>query len=686
MSEMERRERERVEEVPLFCDEIKRAQKAAMANRWEEFKKIMKEDKENLLLKRFDLFKNSAIHIATRSNKPQLLRELIEMVPKEERWEAMCKGNIEGNTILHEVAFCKKVKMANVVFEIEDELQEESLEIKGSLLEITNIRGETPLFIAAMHGSLKMLKLMANRVAQKSGDIGKHWHRNDKYSALHASVMGQHLDVAIWLLRMNKELAMEKDEKELTCLQLLSKMPQVFRSHTHMGLVKSIIYHLLPDDGYENEDYKNLQLFKHKRDLENGKMDEKNLPKSVISKINYRFWKRFAKEFEGIDNMWEEKKKHKLAECLTKILVHHDLSWQVSANEYERTTVITMPRDPISVAKRRRISAQKREERRKNKEEPPERTSLLIATKTGIVEIVEHFLHVNPQAIYHVTQNKQNILTMAVKYRQKKIVRIIQKKGVLDSLVGQISDKGRTILHEVARMDYYKGEHLAGVAFQLQDELRWYDKVRKIIPKHYNMHCDIDGHTPEDMLEMEHDGMLKEAQKWLKETAQSCSTVAILVATVVFAAAYTIPGGTENGTPVFLHSNVFLFFTIMDVVALATSLASVVVFLSILTSPCELWDFHKSLPRKLNLGFALLFLSLMTTMLAFSATMLLTIRLEWKNWTSTLIYSAAFFPVTIFAMIQFPVYVMTRSIVKHLWKQIKKVLPMRLTKCFIHLD
>ncbi|CAJ1948670.1 unnamed protein product [Sphenostylis stenocarpa] len=192
------------------------------------------------------------------------------------------------------------------------------------------------------------------------------------------------------------------------------------------------------------------------------------------------------------------------------------------------------------------------------------------------------------------------------------------------------------------------------------------------------MHCDIDGQTPEDMLEIEHEKMLEEAQKWLKETAQSCSTVAILVATVVFAAAYTIPGGTENGTPVFLHSGVFLFFTVMDVVALATSLASVVVFLSILTSPCELWDFHKSLPRKLNLGFALLFLSLMTTMLAFSATMLLTIRLEWKHWTSTLIYSAAFFPVTIFAMIQFPVYVMVRSITNNLWRQLKKALPIRL--------
>ncbi|KAG4951468.1 hypothetical protein JHK85_045335 [Glycine max] len=428
---------------------------------------------------------------------------------------------------------------------------------------------------------------------------------------------------------------------------------------------------VFPDNGYEIEDDENFQLFKHKSDVENGKLDERKLAKS---------------EFEGIDHMWKEKKIHKLAECLTNILVHYDFSWQISHNEYKRTTMISMPRDPISVAKRRRISAQKREERRKNDEEPPERTALLIATKTGIVEIVEKFLDVNPEAIFHVTENNQNILTMAVKYRQKKIVRIIQRKGAIESLVGQISDKGRTILHEVARMDYYKGEHLAGVAFQLQDELRWYDKVRRLIPKHYNMHCDIDGHTPEDMLEMEHDGMLKEAQKWLKETAQSCSTVAILVATVVFAAAYTIPGGTENGTPVFLHSHVFLFFTIMDVVALATSLASVVVFLSILTSPCELWDFHKSLPRKLNLGFALLFLSLMTTMLAFSATMLLTIRLEWKNWTSTLIYSAAFFPVTIFAMIQFPVYVMTRSIVKHLWKQIKKVLPMRLVKCFTNLN
>ena len=36
--------------------------------------------------------------------------------------------------------------------------------------------------------------------------------------------------------------------------------------------------------------------------------------------------------------------------------------------------------------------------------------------------------------------------------------------------------------------------------------------MRRFTPGHYIMHSDIDGHTPEDMLEIEHDAMLKEAQ------------------------------------------------------------------------------------------------------------------------------------------------------------------------------
>ncbi|CAJ1948662.1 unnamed protein product [Sphenostylis stenocarpa] len=645
-----------------------------MEKRWKDFKEIMKDNRENIL-KMFDLFENNAIHVATRSNDPKLLKEMIALVPEEERWQAMFQKNGEGNTVLHEAVLCKRMEMVKAVFAVEDGLQEESsVDEKRSLLEVKNSRGETPFFVAAMHGKLEMLKLMAIHFAMhEMGDFRQHLRRFDEYSALHASVIGQHFDVAYWLLRMDKELAKLKDKQNLTCLQLLAKMPEAFRSNFQLGPVKSLLY----------MDEENVELFKQSKDLESGKMEKRNLRKPVLSDINYKFWKSMAKEFEGVGRMWKEKKKHKLVEGLVNILVQYDLSWQISCNESKMTRLIRMPYHPFNVPKRRRLSAKKMEERRSKDDEDPvfDRIPLLIAAKTGIEEIVEKFFEVHPEAISHVNNDGQNILHVGIRYRQNKILKLIERKGVVESLVHQITKKGRTILHEIARMDYYKAARLAGVAFQLQDELRWYDKVRSMIPEHYIMHCDVDGHTAEDMLENEHDDMLKEAQKWLKETAQSCSTVAILVATVVFAAAYTVPGGTENGTPVLLHSGVFLFFTIMDVVALATSLASVVVFLSILTSPCELWDFHKSLPRKLNLGFALLFLSLMTTMLAFSATMLLTIRLEWKNWTSTLIYSAAFFPVTIFAMIQFPVIMMTRSIVDKLWKQLKRVLPIRLINC-----
>ncbi|KAL4305287.1 hypothetical protein HN51_039285 [Arachis hypogaea] len=190
---------------------------------------------------------------------------------------------------------------------------------------------------------------------------------------------------------------------------------------------------------------------------------------------------------------------------------------------------------------------------------------------------------------------------------------------------------------------------------------------------YYLMHCDKDGLTANDVLEMELQDMHKEAKCWIKETTQSCSTVAVLVATVVFAAAYTITGGSEKDTPVFFGSRVFLFFTVTDVVALVSSLASVVMFLSILTSPFELWDFYKSLPRKLNLGFALLFFSLVCTMLAFSATVLLTIQLENTKWTSVLFYCAGFLLVAIFAWMQFPLYKTLQKLIRRLYNGVKQV-------------
>ncbi|XP_054779457.1 uncharacterized protein LOC129287273 [Prosopis cineraria] len=690
-------------ETSLFSERIRRAQKASRSGNWRAFKEIFQEDKKDLL-KDLDLFKNTAINVATRSDSPQLLKELLEMLSEQERWVAFTKKSCEGNTLLHEIALiCKVVEMADVVLDFEKKMpwplpeaaaeEEEEEEEKGRpLLERKNSKGETPLFRAAKYGNLKMvIQLAKAAAAQPQSDMKIHL-RSDTRTILHASINVQSFDVALWIiLRMDgTSLVTERNKNGLTCLQLLARMPTAFRSHYQMTSLSNLIYNLLPDERYEIEGYDSFELFRpSSTDLETGHQHDAKPPTSGLSRINYAAWKYLAKVFLGIDSVWKRKKRHQLAERLAKFLVKNDYSWQASYNHIKKTLVI-LPSVVYNVAKRKK-QVERKEEKRQEREDADDddqdpdkqekkhhydnHTPLLVAASNGIIEIVELFLEEHPESVNHVSEDEQNILHMAVKHRQLEIFKLLKKNPSFDTLVTRISRENRTVLHQVARMDYYRAAHLAGSAFQLQDELKWYKRVEEVVPRHQHLHCDHMRLTAGDVLDIEHDQMLADAQSWIKQTAESCSTVSVLVATVVFAAAYTIPGGSEGGTPVFLRSPVFIFFTVMDVVALAFSLASVVMFLSILTSPFELWDFHKSLPRKLNIGFAFLFCSLTTTMLAFSATILLTIKLQWKHWTSTLVYSAAFFPVTIFGLIEFPLYMMLPSLFFKVYKKTMKVIP-----------
>nr|TKR66331.1 ankyrin repeat-containing protein [Populus alba] len=206
-------------------------------------------------------------------------------------------------------------------------------------------------------------------------------------------------------------------------------------------------------------------------------------------------------------------------------------------------------------------------------------------------------------------------------------------------------------------MTEHSGATKPGPALQLQEELQWFEQVQKVIPPHYVTLRNKERKTAEELFKESHKDQLKNAQTWIKETTQSCSTVAALVATVVFAAAYTVPGGSDkNGTPNFINSPYFLLFTVSDVLSLASSLTSLVVFLSLLTSPFELQEFHISLPRKLLVGFTFLFFAVITTMLSFGATILILIQSE-KKLTTLLLSMAAFLPVLIFAIMQFRLYV-----------------------------
>ncbi|KAG5235267.1 ankyrin repeat-containing protein [Salix suchowensis] len=282
-----------------------------------------------------------------------------------------------------------------------------------------------------------------------------------------------------------------------------------------------------------------------------------------------------------------------------------------------------------------------------------ERIPLFLATRNGIEEIVRETIKLYPHAVEKLNDKGQSILDVSVMHRQKKIFSLVKQQKIPLARL----HRGNTLLHHVADMEHYRGGTKPGPALQLQEELQWFEQVQEVIPSHYATLQNKTGKTAEDLFKESHKEQLENAQKWIKETTQSCSTVAALVATVVFAAAYTVPGGSdENGKPNFITSPYFLVFTVSDVFSLASSLTSLVVFLSLLTSPFDLKEFHFSLPRKLLFGFTFLFFAVITTMLSFGATILILIQSE-RKLTTLLLSIAAFLPVLVFAIMQFRLYV-----------------------------
>ncbi|KAF8036166.1 hypothetical protein BT93_C2001 [Corymbia citriodora subsp. variegata] len=153
----------------------------------------------------------------------------------------------------------------------------------------------------------------------------------------------------------------------------------------------------------------------------------------------------------------------------------------------------------------------------------------------------------------------------------------------------------------------------------------------------------------------QHGKLLKNGEKWVKDTANSCMLVSTLITTVLFAAAFTVPGDNDNNTgiPLLIGQDTFLVFAISDALGLFSSLTAILLFLAILTSRYEPQDFLESLPKKIIMGLSLLFLSLAFMLVAFAATLTIVLdrRLEWVLTPITLLTSL---PVALFARLQLP--------------------------------
>ena len=70
--------------------------------------------------------------------------------------------------------------------------------------------------------------------------------------------------------------------------------------------------------------------------------------------------------------------------------------------------------------------------------------------------------------------------------------------------------------------------------------------MQKLLLPTYRSKKNAIDETPAMIFTREHADLLKEGERWMKTTAESCSITAALIVTIVFAAAITVPGGREQ--------------------------------------------------------------------------------------------------------------------------------------------
>ncbi|KAI3880247.1 hypothetical protein MKX03_015226 [Papaver bracteatum] len=292
------------------------------------------------------------------------------------------------------------------------------------------------------------------------------------------------------------------------------------------------------------------------------------------------------------------------------------------------------------------------------------------AIKNGTKEVIVECLKKFPFLIWHELGG-QTMIQMAIAERNEKIFDVICETSGKDKidLVSRKDKKGYTLLHRAAKIaPPVQLNSVSGAALQVQRELQWFRGVESLIPVEDKFRRNRKGFTAQYIFTQQHKKLVEKGGQWMKDTSGSCMVVATLITTVAFSAVFTVPGGnisdtnsSKNGTPIFLQKTSFTVFIIADAVALFSSITSVLMFLDILTSRHAEVDFFKSLPQKLIIGLATLFISMATILVAFGASLFIVLgdRFAWSPIPITLF---ACVPLSLFASLQLPLlFEMVRS-------------------------
>nr|GEX47483.1 ankyrin repeat family protein [Tanacetum cinerariifolium] len=287
-------------------------------------------------------------------------------------------------------------------------------------------------------------------------------------------------------------------------------------------------------------------------------------------------------------------------------------------------------------------------------------TSFCLAVENNTAEAID-VLTIYFAVLYGSKKDGHNIYQLTVVNRSEKVYSFLMnhKHDAIWDLMMRIDHDDNNILHLAGRLaPIHKLNAASGAALQMQQELQWFEEVKRVVGIAHTRAVNIIKETPMMVFRREHEKLRKDGEEWMKKTADSYTITTALIITIVFAAAITVPGGNDDksGKPIYETKPSFIIFAVADAISLFTATTSLLLFLSILTARYADEDFLYKLPKRLIIGLVMLFVSVTSMMIAFSATLYIMFG-EGKAWVLIPIAALACLPVASFVTLQFPLLV-----------------------------
>ncbi|KAK9757149.1 hypothetical protein RND81_01G143800 [Saponaria officinalis] len=556
-------------------------------------------------------------------------------IVRDDPGSRIAKITEHGGTFLHAaLGFCEDKKILNSIISLIDKTD----------LEATDNDGRTPLSYAVTSGNLTALRILGEKrpdlhhslhisrfgipAVNYAGAIGlkqialylfsktnfkddSNYSSAQAYFILSTLISSDVIGPALYALKQRDSLALFEFGDAFTLLNCLAKRPKAFPSGNQLGIFEWMIYSFISvnnkDESFLHDTGSSAKEMVHGHEV---LFLRKNLIKALVQKVK----------------------------CIRDMKLMH-------IQALEMLDLLCNPLDKDEKQFRRCVKIKK--------------AAALTAAKWGNYEVLRKILRTCPSVVNLRAEDGQTLFHLAASLRHEKILSLLYELGPYRDRVTAFVDKNNNkLLHNVARLPAPGRLFGFGAASQMQREMQWFKATKSLTRPNDLRWKNKDGRTAREVFMEQHKELLKEAENWMRDTAQSCTVVAALIATMVFTASFTVPGGNNQNTgyPVFLGTPAFIIFTMSGAMALFSSITSVLAFTVILTASYLAEDFVVSLPLKMIMGLVTLTFAAACMMVAFCATIHMVLSHQIKLIVVP-VSLLAIIPILFFIFLQLPLLV-----------------------------